>query len=145
MIALLALGGIAHAGQLAQGPSVPPGPPLPPVRGVSMCRSIQQEPAFKARARCGRGRVSSLRTEPFPQIVKQVGPDLYELGTITLDLKAAGRRFGADQHDPGIIEYLAVMDKRGKLHESVLALDVQPSFMQLALILLDSSPGGNAP
>ena len=83
---------------------------------------------------------------PFPQFVKKVGLDLYELGTITLDQKAKRVRIpGRINMTNGIIEYLAVMDKRGKLHESVLALDVQPSFMHLALILLGLEPGELAP
>ena len=144
MIALLALGGIAHAGQLAQGPSVPPGPPLPPGPGREYVPfDPNKEPAFKGESEVRKG-AESLRSgqSPFPQIVKQVGPDLYELGTITLDLKARRAKIpGRINMTQGIIEYLAVMDKRGKLHESVLALDVQPSFMQLALILLGFEPG----
>jgi len=144
MIALLAIGGIVHAGQLAQGPGAPPGPPLPPGPGREyMPFDPNKEPTFKGESDVRKG-AESLRSgqSPFPQIVKQVGPDLYELGTITLDLKARRAKIpGRINMTQGIIEYLAVMDKRGKLHESVLALDVQPSFMQLALILLGFEPG----
>ena len=144
MIALLVLGGIAHAGQLAQGPPVGP-PPGPPREYVPYDPS--KEPAFRGEGELRKG-AESVRSgdSPFPQIVKKVGPDLYELGTIALDTKA--RRVtvpGRINMTQGIIEYLAVMDKRGKLHESALALDVQPSLFQLALILLGLEPGEWSP
>lgn len=139
-IVLLALGGIAHAGQVTQGPSVGP-PPGPPREYVPYDPS--KEPAFRGEGELRKG-ADSVRSgeSPFPQIVKKVGPDLYELGTITLDTKARKATIpGRINMTQGIIEYLAVMDKRGKLHESVLALDVQPSLFQLALILLGFEPG----
>jgi hypothetical protein len=144
MIALLTLGGIAHAGQLAQGPPVGP-PPGPPREYVPY--DPGKEPAFRGEGELRKG-ADSVRSgdSPFPQIVKKVGPDLYELGTITLDTKARKVTIpGRINMTEGIIEYLAVMDKRGKLHESVLALDVQPSLFQLALILLGLEPGEWSP
>jgi hypothetical protein len=61
---------------------------------------------------------------------------------MSLDLKARTVKIpGRINMTQGIIEYLAVMDGRGKLHESVLALDVQPSLLQFALILLALEPG----
>lgn len=128
----------------------PPGPPPGAPRGPReyVPYDPAKEPAFKGEQELRKG-ADALRSggdSPFPQIVKKVGPDLFELGTTTLDLKT--RRVtvpGRINMVNGIIEYLAVMDKRGKLHESLLALDVQPSFMHLALILLGLEPGEFTP
>ncbi len=119
----------------AQGSQAPPAPP-PPREYVPY--DPAKEPAFRMEEELRKG-AEGLRTgqSPFPEIAKQVGPGLFELGTIRLDLNA--RRLtvpGRINMTQGIIEYLAVMDRRGKLHESVLALDAQPSLLQLALILL---------
>jgi hypothetical protein len=83
---------------------------------------------------------------PFPDFVKRVGPGLYEIGTVTLDLNVEQAKVpGRINMTRGIIEYLAVVDGRGKLHESVLALNVQPSMLQLALILMGLEAGEWAP
>jgi hypothetical protein len=86
----------------------------------------------------------SLRSgaNPFPELIVKTGPGLFKIGTVTLDTNA--RRVsvpGRINMVQGIIEYLAVVDGRGKTHESVLALDVQPSLLQLALILLGYEQG----
>jgi hypothetical protein len=106
-----------------------------------------KEPAFRGQGELQKG-LDGLRSgaSPFPELVKHVGPGFYELGTITLDLNARRVRVpGRINMTEGIIEYLAVMDRRGKLHESVLALDAQPSLLQLALILVGLEPGALAP
>jgi hypothetical protein len=145
---VLALALVLVPGSLfAQTPSGPPTSPPPPPR-EHVPYNPGKEPAFKGEGELRKG-ADALRSGgegPFPQIVKKVGPDLFELGTITLDQKAKNVKIpGRINMTKGILEYLAVMDKRGKLHESVLALDVQPSFMQLALILLGLEPGELAP
>jgi hypothetical protein len=43
----------------------------------------------------------------------------------------------------GLVEYLAC-GKQGKLHESVLMLDVEPYYLQIALLLLNLEPGKKA-
>lgn len=136
---LLALGVCAAGGRaFAQVPQPAPGPAPAPAPREYVPFDPSKEPAFRGEEDLRRG-AEGLRSgqSPFPQIAKQVGPGLYELGTITLDLKARRATVpGRINMSQGIIEYLAVMDRRGKLHESVLALDVQPSLFQLALILL---------
>ena len=47
---------------------------------------------------------------------------------------------GAVNMDAGLIEYLAC-GPGGKLHESVLRLDVNPAYLQIALLLLGLEPG----
>jgi hypothetical protein len=47
---------------------------------------------------------------------------------------------GAVNMDEGLIEYLAC-GPAGKLHESVLRLDVKPYYLQIALLLLGLEPG----
>jgi hypothetical protein len=83
---------------------------------------------------------------PFPEFVKKIGPGLYEIGTVVLDMNAKQAKVpGRVNMNRGIIEYLAVVDGRGKLHESILALNVQPSMLQLALILMGLEAGEWAP
>lgn len=83
---------------------------------------------------------------PFPEFVKRVGPGLYEIGTVMVDMNAKQAKVpGRINMTRGIIEYLAVVDGRGKLHESILALNVQPSMLQLALILMGLEAGEWAP
>ncbi len=127
---------------LAQSPGAePPGPrPFTPFDPA-------KEPAIRGEQDLRKG-AASLQSgdNPLPGVVKKVGPGLFEIGTIALDLNARRVRVpGRINMTRGIIEYLAVMDGRGKLHESVLALDVQPSLLQLALILLGLEPGELAP
>ncbi|MBN1930701.1 MAG: hypothetical protein JW786_03735 [Desulfobacterales bacterium] len=44
--------------------------------------------------------------------------------------------------DEGLVEYLAC-GPYGKLHESILKLDVVPYYLQIALLLIDLEPGNN--
>jgi hypothetical protein len=127
----------------------PPGLPAPPRSAPRpyVPYDPAKEPAFRGEEQLRKG-ADSLRSgdSPFPRLVKQVGPGLYELGTITLDVNARVVKVpGRINMTQGIIEYFAVMEGRGKLHESVLALDVQPSLLQLGLILLGLEPGELAP
>ena len=124
-----------------------PGPGAAPPSPEYVPFDPSKEPVFRGEEELRKG-AEGLRSgqNPVPQIAKQVGPGLYELGTISLDLKARRATMpGRINMTQGIIEYLAVMDRRGKLHESVLALDVQPSQVQLALILLGLEQGEWAP
>jgi len=106
-----------------------------------------KEPAIRGEQELRKGAAGvQSGDDPLPGVVKKVGPGLFEVGTIALDLNTRQARVpGRINMTRGIIEYLAVMDGRGKLHESVLALDVQPSLLQLALILLGLEPGELAP
>jgi hypothetical protein len=75
---------------------------------------------------------------------RKVAPGLYELGALRIDanrrtVRAPGR---VNMREGGPIELLACLE-RGKVHESVFLLDIEPLDLQLALLLLDLEPGRN--
>lgn len=79
-----------------------------------------------------------------PQGARRLGPHLYALGAVTLDarqrtVRCPGR---VNMRQGGPIELLACLP-HGKVHESVLVLDVKALDLQLALILLGVEPGRN--
>ena len=77
-----------------------------------------------------------------PPEAEKVGDDLYRVGKMTVDLKAkTATCSGKVNMQKGMVEYLAVAPQ-GKLHESVLNLDVRPLHLQVALILLGLEPKG---
>ncbi len=81
-------------------------------------------------------------TPPLPPDAEKIGEDRYRLGKLTVDLKAkTATCSGTINQQKGMIEYLAVAPM-GKLHESVLNVDVRPLHLQLALILLGLEPRG---
>lgn len=85
------------------------------------------------------------RPSPDPsKKIRRVGPDLYELGNLRIDAEkrriTCPGRINMDRGGP--IELLACTD-RGKLHETILVLDVEPLHLQLALLLLDLKMGRN--
>jgi len=68
--------------------------------------------------------------------MEKVGDGLYKLGNVELDLnKKTITVYGKVNMAYGLIELLACT-KIGKVHESLLVLDVQPIHLQTALILL---------
>lgn len=77
-----------------------------------------------------------------PPEAEKIGEDRYRLGKVTVDLKAKTVTCpGKVNMSKGVIEYFAVAPE-GKLHESVLSLDVRPLHLQLGLILLGLEPKG---
>lgn len=77
-----------------------------------------------------------------PPEAEKIGEDLYRVGKMTVDLKArTATCTGKVNMQKGMIEYLAVAPQ-GKMHESLLTLDVRPLHMQVALILLGLEPKG---
>lgn len=77
-----------------------------------------------------------------PPDAEKIGEDRYRLGKVTVDLKAKTVTCGGKVNmAKGVIEYFAVAPQ-GKLHESVLSLDVRPLHLQLGLILLGLEPKG---
>jgi hypothetical protein len=77
-----------------------------------------------------------------PPDAEKIGEDLYRVGKLTVDLKSkTARCAGKINMRQGTVEYLAVAPK-GKLHESVLQVDVRPLHLQVGLILLGLEPGG---
>jgi hypothetical protein len=68
---------------------------------------------------------------------------VYRIGSVTVDQKLRQVQVqGNVNMQRGLVEYLAVAD-RGKLHESILKLDVEPFHLQLALLLLGLEYGRN--
>lgn len=79
-----------------------------------------------------------------PAEARKIGAHLYALGNLTIDAeKRIVRCPGAvNMSEGGPIELLACRPE-GKVHESVLTLDVAPLDLQAALLLLDLAPGRN--
>jgi len=77
-----------------------------------------------------------------PPDAAKIGEDLYRVGKMTVDLKAGTATCaGKINMRRGILEYLAVAPG-GKVHESLLTVDVRPLHFQVALILLGLEPKG---
>lgn len=77
-----------------------------------------------------------------PPEAEKIGENLYRIGKVTVDLKARTLTCaGKVNMDRDTVEYLAVAP-HGKLHESVLLLDVRPLHLQVGLILLGLEPKG---
>jgi len=68
--------------------------------------------------------------------ITQIGDGLYKLGKVDIDLnKKTVTIYGKVNMPAGLVELLACT-KYGKVHESVLSMDVEPIHLQTALILL---------
>ena len=77
-----------------------------------------------------------------PPDAERIGEDLYRVGKAVVDLKAKTLTCtGKINMQRSTIEYLAVAP-RGKLHESLLEIDVRPLHLQVGLILLGLEPKG---
>lgn len=77
-----------------------------------------------------------------PPDVEKIGDDLYRIGKLTVDLKAkTATCAGKINMQRGTVEYFAVAPG-GKLHESVLSVDVRPLHLQVGLLLLGLEPRG---
>jgi hypothetical protein len=76
--------------------------------------------------------------------VRRLGPGLYAVGNATIDVERRAVRCPArvNMRRGGPIELLACLAE-GKVHESVLVLDVAPLDLQIALLLLGLEPGRN--
>jgi hypothetical protein len=89
----------------------------------------------------GAGSVVSPADSAHPGITK-IGQNLYRLGNVTIDSERRQISMaGKVNMDHGIVELLACAPG-GKVHESVLVLDVVPYHFQVALLLLGLKPGG---
>ena len=88
--------------------------------------SLSQKPATPPAAR--------------PPIVERITEHLYRVGAAMVDTQARTVTCPGviNMHD-GPIEYLAVAP-RGKLHESLLRVDIRPLYLQTALLMLDLEP-----
>ncbi len=105
-----------------QGETVgPAGQATPPPQGL--VPSVMQNAVMPTITRMADGRVS--------------------LGKIVIDKKDGTVSVkGAVNMQKGLVEYLACTPY-GKLHESVLQLDVDPYYLQIALLLVGLKPGDN--
>ncbi len=74
----------------------------------------------------------------------RLGPDIYRIGDITLDAKkrVLTCRGEVNMAEGGPIELLACLES-GKVHESILIVDIEPKDLQVALLLLGLRPGRN--
>jgi len=81
---------------------------------------------------------------PDPPRIRQTGPHLYQIGAVIIDAKERTVRCPGrvNMAEGGPIEVLACLP-RGKTHESVLTVDVEPMDLQVALLLLDMKEGRN--
>jgi hypothetical protein len=80
--------------------------------------------------------------KPLPAQVERISENVYRLGRVTVDLKAKSVTCdGRVNMNRGLIEYLAVA-KGGKVHESLLEVDVRPLHLQLGLIMVGLEPRG---
>jgi hypothetical protein len=76
-----------------------------------------------------------------PAEARQIGEDRYQIGKVTVDLKAkTAVCAGKVNMQRGTIEYFATSG--GKLHEALLNVDARPLHLQVALILLGLEPQG---
>ena len=80
--------------------------------------------------------------QPEKPVVQKLSDGVYQIGTVQLDKNTQEIRLpGRVNMQEGLIELFACGPK-GKLHESVLVLDIIPYHMQVALLLLGLEPGG---
>lgn len=83
------------------------------------------------------GKVITIEEEEKP--LKQIGEYQYKLGDISIDAEIREISFPAEVNmTEGIIELLLTTDY-GKLHESVFKTTIQPSHLQVALLLMGYS------
>lgn len=79
---------------------------------------------------------TALAQTPGFQAPKEVSPGVFEIGAIRLDKNASTVTFPAKVNMvDGLLEYLLVTTK-GPTHESVLATDVSPQNVHMAMLLL---------
>ena len=78
-----------------------------------------------------------------PPDVFKTAPHLYRLGDVEINAKARTLSMpGKVNMQKGLVEVFACTP-RGKRHESVLVVDVDPIYLQLGLLLLGLSEGSN--
>ena len=73
--------------------------------------------------------------------IKKISKGIFSLGNITVNKPEGFVSINGEVNmDEGLVEYLAC-GSRGKLHESVLKLNVDPYYLQIALLLIGLEPG----
>lgn len=108
-----------------------PPPQPPPVRPAGEARSKTD---LKKQAEAAAG--GAPPAEPGAPPIERIDEFRLKIGPVRVDRKARTVRVpGKLNMDAGILEYFAVASG-GKLHESVLEIDGQPSFVHLGLVLI---------
>ncbi len=76
--------------------------------------------------------------------IHKMGPGFYQIGNVVLNSEARTVRCPGrvNMTEGGPIELMACLP-RGKTHESVLTLDIEPKHLQVALLLLGMKEGRN--
>jgi hypothetical protein len=83
------------------------------------------------------------KEEPLQAPIRRLSDGVFQIGNVMVDQKKRQIQFkGTVNMQRGLVEYLAVAD-RGKLHESVLSMDVEPFHLQLGLLILGLEYGRN--
>jgi hypothetical protein len=99
--------------------------------------------ALSSASRCSAAPQGPARAASAPQripVAERITSNLYRVGAALIDMRARTVTCkGAVNMDQGPIEYLAV-SPHGKLHESLLRIDVRPIHLQVALLLLGLVP-----
>lgn len=76
--------------------------------------------------------------------VKELGQGRYQIGQVILDKKERTIKFPAAVNmKSGVVEYL-IVHARGKVHESVLRTETEPSHVHLAMLLLGAKAATQA-
>lgn len=84
--------------------------------------------------------VNAQARKPSPPPVERITDNVVRVGNVLVDTQERMVTCpGVVNMDSGPVEYLAVGPK-GKLHESLLRLDIRPIHLQVALLLLDLEP-----
>ncbi len=77
--------------------------------------------------------------------LRQISPDVFELGTVQFDKARKTVHFPAQLNmNEGLVEYLLV-NARGKTYESLLKTDADPYHIQLALLFLGARGAPQTP
>ena len=99
---------------------------------------------FPLAGHAGSGNNADLIKKQSPAVQK-IGPDEYKVGSLVINKKKREMYIsGSVNMQAGLVEYLACTQaEAGKLHESVLKLEANPSDIQVALLLLGFQPKNN--
>ncbi|MDY6843873.1 MAG: YdjY domain-containing protein, partial [Thermodesulfobacteriota bacterium] len=74
-------------------------------------------------------------------VIRTIRKGLLRIGNVTIHKNEGFVSMkGEVNMNEGLVEYLAC-GPRGKLHESVLKLDIEPHYLQIALLLIGLEPG----
>ena len=82
---------------------------------------------------------------PTNQPLRQISRDVFQLGDVRLDKRLKTVQFPAQVNmNDGLIEYLLV-NSHGKAYESLLRTDVEPYYIQLAMLLIGAKGAPQTP